>query len=103
MPPAASRSASDAVVGLYDVPPIWGHVLDYLPYDMMDAALSAVHEDVQEEVELAITTLNLTERPNSSTHRRPAAAGQRRGDQLPVLSMLHTHGHTAHIMTAVWL
>ena len=59
MPPAAS--ACDAVVGLYDVPPIWGHVLDYLPYAMMSVALSAVHEDVQEEVELAITTLNLTE------------------------------------------
>ena len=59
MPPAAS--ASDAVVGLYDVPPIWGHVLDYLPYAMMSVALSAVHEDVQEEVELAITPLNLTE------------------------------------------
>ena len=36
-------------------------MLDYLPYAMMSVALSAVHEDVQEEVELAITTLNLTE------------------------------------------
>ena len=42
MPTAATP---ETPLGLYDVPPIWGHVLDYLPRATMDVALSAVVDD----------------------------------------------------------
>ena len=59
MPTAATP---ETPLGLYDVPPIWGHVLDYLPRAAMDVALSAVvDDDTREEVERSITALNLTE------------------------------------------
>ena len=62
-------------LGLYDVPPIWGRVLGYLPHATMDVALSAqVDDDIREEVERSITALNLTE---SGQLEAPSTGGGR--------------------------